>query len=34
MPMWEIDSGVIVPECTGLWWKSTPLDLVKTHYIA
>ena len=34
MPMWEIDSGVIVPECTGLWWKSTPLDLAKTHYIA
>lgn len=24
MPMWETDSGVIVPECTGLWWKSFP----------
>ncbi len=22
MPMWETESGVIVPECTGLWWKS------------
>lgn len=22
MPMWETDSGVIVPECTGLWWKN------------
>jgi len=22
MPMWEIEAGVIVPECTGLWWKS------------
>ncbi|MFW5713098.1 MAG: class I SAM-dependent methyltransferase [Brevefilum sp.] len=21
MPMWEIEEGVIVPECTGLWWK-------------
>ena len=21
MPMWETDLGVIVPECTGLWWK-------------
>ena len=21
MPMWETDVGVIVPECTGLWWK-------------
>jgi ubiquinone/menaquinone biosynthesis C-methylase UbiE len=21
MPMWEKDTGVIVPECTGLWWK-------------
>ncbi len=22
MPMWETKEGVIVPECTGLWWKS------------
>ena len=22
MPMWETDTGVIVPECTGLWWKD------------
>jgi ubiquinone/menaquinone biosynthesis C-methylase UbiE len=22
MPMRETDAGVIVPECTGLWWKS------------
>jgi ubiquinone/menaquinone biosynthesis C-methylase UbiE len=22
MPMWETDQGVIVPECTGLWWKT------------
>ena len=22
MPMWEAEGGVIVPECTGLWWKS------------
>ncbi len=22
IPMWESDRGVIVPECTGLWWKS------------
>jgi ubiquinone/menaquinone biosynthesis C-methylase UbiE len=21
MPMWETDKGVVVPECTGLWWK-------------
>jgi SAM-dependent methyltransferase len=24
MPMWESDAGVIVPECTGLWWKAFP----------
>jgi ubiquinone/menaquinone biosynthesis C-methylase UbiE len=22
MPMWETQTGVIVPECTGLWWKQ------------
>lgn len=22
LPMWEGKDGVIVPECTGLWWKS------------
>ena len=22
MPMWETDAGVIVPECTGIWWKD------------
>ena len=22
MPMWETREGVIVPECTGLWWKK------------
>ena len=22
LPMWETAAGVIVPECTGLWWKS------------
>ena len=22
LPMWETELGVIVPECTGLWWKS------------
>ena len=22
LPMWETAIGVIVPECTGLWWKS------------
>lgn len=22
MPMWETQAGVIVPECTGLWWKT------------
>lgn len=21
MPTWETDEGVVVPECTGLWWK-------------
>ena len=21
IPMWETEKGVIVPECTGLWWK-------------
>ena len=24
MPMWETPQGVIVPECTGLWWKNKP----------
>ena len=24
LPMWETGSGVIVPECTGLWWISYP----------
>lgn len=22
MPMWETEGGVIVPECTGLWWTN------------
>ena len=22
MPMWETEMGVVVPECTGLWWKT------------
>lgn len=22
LPMWETERGVIVPECTGLWWKN------------
>ena len=22
MPMWETEHGVIVPECTGLWWVT------------
>jgi len=22
LPMWETGEGVIVPECTGLWWQS------------
>lgn len=22
LPMWETAKGVIVPECTGIWWKS------------
>jgi len=22
LPMWKTENGVIVPECTGLWWKS------------
>jgi len=22
MPMWETKAGVIVPECTGVWWKQ------------
>ena len=22
LPMWETDLGVIVPECTGLWWRT------------
>lgn len=22
LPMWETEGGVIVPECTGLWWKT------------
>lgn len=22
LPMWEAEGGVIVPECTGLWWKT------------
>ena len=22
LPMWETAKGVIVPECTGLWWKK------------
>lgn len=21
LPMWEGENGVIIPECTGLWWK-------------
>ena len=24
MPMWDSPRGVIVPECTGLWWKKKP----------
>ena len=24
MPMWDTDAGVIVPECTGLWWQKSP----------
>ena len=24
LPMWESPQGVIVPECTGLWWKKKP----------
>ncbi len=24
MPMWETEDGVIVPECTGVWWKDFP----------
>ena len=24
MPMQETEEGVIVPECTGLWWKTIP----------
>lgn len=24
LPMWETPQGVIVPECTGLWWKKKP----------
>lgn len=23
LPMWETSQGVIVPECTGLWWRSS-----------
>lgn len=26
MPMWEAEGGVIVPECTGLWWKLTQMN--------
>ena len=22
LPMWEDENGVVVPECTGLWWKK------------
>jgi len=22
MPMWGTENGIIVPECTGLWWKK------------
>ena len=22
LPMWEVDGGAVVPECTGLWWKA------------
>lgn len=22
LPMWETKNGVVVPECTGLWWKT------------
>jgi ubiquinone/menaquinone biosynthesis C-methylase UbiE len=22
MPMWETPEGVVVPECTGIWWKT------------
>ena len=22
IPMWETEGGVLVPECTGLWWKK------------
>ena len=22
LPMWETERGVIVPECTGIWWKT------------
>jgi ubiquinone/menaquinone biosynthesis C-methylase UbiE len=22
LPMWPAESGVIVPECTGLWWRT------------
>ena len=24
LPMWETPQGVVVPECTGLWWKEKP----------
>ena len=24
MPMMQTDAGVIVPECTGIWWKTMP----------
>lgn len=24
LPRWETPQGVIVPECTGLWWKKKP----------
>ncbi len=27
LPMWETPQGMIVPECTGLWWKEKP----RTH---
>lgn len=29
LPMWERENGVIVPECTGLWWKT--LDKSISH---
>ena len=32
MPMWQAEDGVIVPECTGLWWKTFDNSFPPEHF--